>query len=101
MLARKDLLNDPALSPELGGGPADIELHEVLNSDAIDTHTLLLLYLLPETNNPGIDAETVHAVEVLTDVQNRLCVGHGAAPFDEDKLAAVIESLSDIRFGWH
>ncbi len=101
MLARKDLPNDPALSPTGNARSETSEIHDLLDPAGIDTHTLLLLYLMPEANRPDIDDDTRHAVEVLSDVQNRLSGHTPAEPFDKEKLADVIESISDIRFGCH
>lgn len=100
MRARKDLSNDPALSSG-DHPPGSVDLHAVLDPEGLDTHTLLLLFLLPEANRADIDADTMHAVEVLSEVQTRLFRDVRVEPFEQDKLAGVLESLSEIRFGCH
>ncbi len=101
MRARKDLSSDPALSSGDRHPPGSPDLHAVLDPDGVDTHTLLLLFLLPEANRADIDPDTVHAVEVLSEVQTRLCRDTRVEPFEKEKLAGVLECLSEIRFGCH
>ena len=101
MLARRNLPDDPALCPQHRASCESSDLRDVLDPDGIDTHTLLLLYLLPETSRSDLGQEMLHAVEALSDVQSRLCVETASLPFEKERLAAVIESLSAMRFGCH
>ncbi len=101
MLARKNLPLDPSVSTRHRTLPECDDLHDALDPERIDTHTLLLLFLLPETGCTDIDPEMLRAVEVLSDVQSRLSCETASLPFEQERLAAVIESLSTMRFGCH
>ncbi len=101
MLVRKDLSNDPAVATAQPSKPELSDLHALLDSDSIETHTLLLLFLLPEANHSDVDSETTRAVDMLSVVQDRLSCKPRSEPLERDMLAEVIDSLADIRFGCH
>ena len=99
MLIRNDLPNDPAVSANQPIKPDLSDLHDLLDSETLETHTLLLLFLLPEANHCGVESETTRAVDVLSLVQDRLCCKPRSEPLEGDMLAETIESLAAIRFG--
>ena len=71
----------------------------MLNVDNLNTHALLLLYLMPVANQSDADAKTMGAVEVLSDVQCRLSADPDRGLFNKDTLALVYSSVASIRFG--
>ena len=75
------------------------DLQCVMDAEELNTHALLLLYLMPVANSSDVDANTVQAVEVLSDVQTRLSTPSGDQPFSRDTLAMVYSRLAAIRFG--
>ena len=99
MLVRKDLSKDLAVSALQASKPELAGLQTLLGPDTIETHTLLLLFLLPEANHSDLDSETTRAVDVLSVVQDRLCCKPRSEPLEGDVLAETIESLAAIRFG--
>ena len=75
------------------------DLRLALDAENVPTHALLLLYLMPVANQLDVDPTTVHAVEVLSDVQECLSASAHAEPFDKDTLALIYSTLAAIRFG--
>lgn len=79
--------------------PENPDLQSAIDAEELNTHALLLLYLMPVANRSDVDANTAQAVEVLSDVQSRLSMPSCEEPFSRDTLAMVYSRLSAIRFG--
>jgi hypothetical protein len=75
------------------------DLQSAIDAEELNTHALLLLYLMPVANRSDVDPNTAQAVEVLSDVQSRLSMPSCEEPFSRDSLAMVYSRLSAIRFG--
>ncbi len=98
MLARKAFSDDPsARVVDVGRGGSC--LRSALNAEHVNTHALLLLYLMPVANRSDVDPNTVQAVEALSDVQNRLITPGSAEPLNKDALALIYSTVAAIRFG--
>ncbi len=98
MLARKAFSDDPA-APVVDVGGKGSCLRSALDAEHVNTHALLLLYLMPVANGSDVDPNTVQAVEALSDVQNRLVTPASAEPFNKDTLALMYSTVAAIRFG--
>ncbi len=98
MLARKAFSDDPtaAVVDVDPGAPC---LRSALDAEHVNTHALLLLYLMPVANRSDVDPNTVQAVEALSDVQNRLITPTSTEPFNKDSLALIYSTVAAIRFG--
>ncbi len=98
MLARKAFSDDP--SPHVvDAGRRGSCLRSALDTEHVNTHALLLLYLMPVANGSDVDPNMVQAVEALSDVQNRLITPASAEPFNKDSLALIYSTVAAIRFG--
>ncbi len=75
------------------------DLHSILDTDSLNAHTLLLLYLMPEANRSTADAKTMDLVDALSDVHTRLSTLSSQEPSSRDQLALVYSTVSAIRFG--
>ncbi len=98
MLARKAFSDDPA-APVVDVDRRGSCLRSALDTEHVNTHALLLLYLMPVANGSDVDPNTVQAVEALSDVQNRLITPASAEPFNKDSLALIYSTVAAIRFG--
>ena len=54
---------------------------------------------MPEANQSDVDPTMVHAVKVLSDVQECLSTSSQTEPFSKDTLAMIYSTLASIRFG--
>ncbi len=99
MLARTDLTDNFSDLPADDSSDAGSDLSSTLDPESVPTHALLLLYLMPVANRSDVDRNTAQAVEVLSDVQDRLSTPAGAELLDKETVALIYSTVMAIRFG--